>query len=1076
MPQFYRINLTINAEDVTKVTLGDYVYQYGAGDDKLHINLPKEIQEEFYSSGFRMEENPQNAGFGRPNEYSKVDANESSILITLTYDNAKIEDNKGGFDSHYGKIKSIIENAFKNSSTTKETVAAKPEFKILLEEKKLETPPQFQPKKSPPLEDQLKKLSATTADLIKAVRVRPVASAGFVPKEPGGLDGKVFLIRFGSKDLRMFGLKSPEMQSFYGFATTVTKGQQNTDRYDLYLKSYVNEIDLLGQKVEIIQDPFDENNIPPDNNIINIGANELKYQINAVIVTPPEPPAPEVVEEPLPEPTPPGDPELDIPPDDSEGELSRSERTGEDPNQQSTNQDQREPPRPWLTEVFSPQTKAKEIRFNATVDKEMQLEMVNSIGYFPFIWYNAYQISVEDISFFQLYFSENIPAVKITFNDSLNKLKDEGFPLDDTKISIFLNPRSTQVKPIHLDFKITNFYTQNDIYTMSGILDVNKLYVKESKSLTNKSSYQALSDIARDAGLGFSSNIQNTDDNMTWINPGTKVYEFFNHIIDSSYMGDSNFLMGYIDYFYRFNLVDLEKELNRDIKQELGISNIGIEEITSVQKKENVSALFLTNDASMASSNNYFEFYKVINNSTSISLKRGYLTKIKYYDELQKNYLVFDVDSITSKGASRIILKGAPQDEEFYKQNIEYLYFGKMDTDNTHKNFQYSQVQNNRNIFDLEKICLEIELPTPNYNIYKFQKIVIMISNQGTTAAATHINNRLTGEWLVIDIMFRFDGTTYRQVMKLVKRELDLSPEELQNEQNQTPKAEVGESNNSNDKEVGGEENPVETPTTPETPVQVNQVAPGEFPLTKDMFKAYFRKQNGRYGLSPTYLEKLYPYFVQNLKNYKIDTPNRICSFLAVITTETGNLQNVTELASGQQYEGRNDLGNTQPGDGVKYKGRGIIQLTGRVLYKKAGDDIGKNLVTNPQSVASDNATWRKNAATEEQINNTVITATRYFAKGSAWGDLRKFADAMDITKPLILGSFTFNDLPNTPAEARTFTKTYGAKKRRNFATSFSRQDPNLYNYTIIQFGVNGGYNGFGHRCENWDRARKLFV
>ena len=108
-----------------------------------------------------------------------------------------------------------------------------------------------------------------------------------------------------------------------------------------------------------------------------------------------------------------------------------------------------------------------------------------------------------------------------------------------------------------------------------------------------------------------------------------------------------------------------------------------------------------------------------------------------------------------------------------------------------------------------------------------------MISNQGTTAAATHINNRLTGEWLVIDIMFRFDGTTYRQVMKLVKRELDLSPEELQNEQNQTPKAEVGESNNSNDKEVGGEENPVETPTTPETPVQVNQVAPGEFPLTK---------------------------------------------------------------------------------------------------------------------------------------------------------------------------------------------------------------------------------------------------
>jgi len=71
--------------------------------------------------------------------------------------------------------------------------------------------------------------------------------------------------------------------------------------------------------------------------------------------------------------------------------------------------------------------------------------------------------------------------------------------------------------------------------------------------------------------------------------------------------------------------------------------------------------------------------------------------------------------------------------------------------------------------------------------------------------------------------------------------------------------------------------------------------------------------------------------------------------FLAQMRHESGNFKYDEEIASGKDYEGRKDLGNVNPGDGVRYKGRGYIQLTGRANYRTYGKKIGVDLENNPE-------------------------------------------------------------------------------------------------------------------------------
>lgn len=113
-------------------------------------------------------------------------------------------------------------------------------------------------------------------------------------------------------------------------------------------------------------------------------------------------------------------------------------------------------------------------------------------------------------------------------------------------------------------------------------------------------------------------------------------------------------------------------------------------------------------------------------------------------------------------------------------------------------------------------------------------------------------------------------------------------------------------------------------------------------------------------------LDRYYDLFVDTMPDYEIDKPLRIAHFLAQAGVECGDLRWMEELDSGEYLNGNDDLGNTEAGDGPRFKGRGLLQLTGRLNYTAYGDYCDRDFLTGTNStliatdanLAVDSACW----------------------------------------------------------------------------------------------------------------------
>lgn len=124
------------------------------------------------------------------------------------------------------------------------------------------------------------------------------------------------------------------------------------------------------------------------------------------------------------------------------------------------------------------------------------------------------------------------------------------------------------------------------------------------------------------------------------------------------------------------------------------------------------------------------------------------------------------------------------------------------------------------------------------------------------------------------------------------------------------------------------------------------------------------------------------------MSRHSISGLKRVSCFIAQIGHESGQLLYVREIwgptAVQRRYEGREDLGNTVSGDGRKYCGRGLIQITGRANYAKCGKALGIDLISHPELLeqpqwATESAAWfwESNGLNELADRDQFNTITR---------------------------------------------------------------------------------------------------
>lgn len=362
----------------------------------------------------------------------------------------------------------------------------------------------------------------------------------------------------------------------------------------------------------------------------------------------------------------------------------------------------------------------------------------------PLIQIGGFILNENDLLSFTLFQNDFLPNIHISFIDSAKIHTSEGFPTTNPIVSIYLAPTNKLLKSISADYLITNIRSValpdgRIRYDYVGELYIPKLNTNKSIAYSKMTSVDALRAIAKDLGLGFATNEDQTNDNMTWINPNLSYKTFIQNISDRAYKNEKSFYQIFIDRSYVLNFINVEKQYSRD--QEVDVTYIGqnnredinYERVDDVSKNDSLAEvpMVLTYSKAAKADDMKIVDYSPISENGGILTIESFKKRVNWYrhNDQKLDFFIEPLSDLKPEGGK---VHQTPVLTDFTDEDI-IKWIG-IDYNNAHENYKFARVINMHNEKELYKNQLKVTLNGANFSVPRGSRVRVVISRESAEA------------------------------------------------------------------------------------------------------------------------------------------------------------------------------------------------------------------------------------------------------------------------------------------------------------------------------------------------------
>lgn len=361
----------------------------------------------------------------------------------------------------------------------------------------------------------------------------------------------------------------------------------------------------------------------------------------------------------------------------------------------------------------------------------------------PFIRIGNVRLSADSVISMTVYADSLIPKIHVSILDSTGTLTSVGYPKTNPLLTAYVATGHSKLKSFSQTFLITSVNSiplqgSSVRYDFHGELYIPKLNGNFIKSYPKLTSSQTLKKIAEELGLGYATNEDTTNDQMTWINPNLNYKAFIKQVIDHSYKNESSFFDCFIDRYYVLNFINVEKQF-KQFKDATEIpesypsyasdyfDTSRTKSGNKADSEETMIPLILSNaEVGSAMSDLKILEYSMLGENGEILKLDGFKKGVILYRHGEESPVKTWFSEPLSQPSPDGLSVYQKIELEDYAENPVVKWMG-TDYLNAHTNYKFAKIINTHNRFEAEKNMLKVKLPGFNMNVLRGSRIRVDI-------------------------------------------------------------------------------------------------------------------------------------------------------------------------------------------------------------------------------------------------------------------------------------------------------------------------------------------------------------